>query len=411
MHTTRVEGRTGSKRVSEAQRHPIQFALLAVAAVVALIVVGAVLRSRGGIERIPTATVRRGEVEIKVVEAGELRASEQATISASNDKQIIWLAPEGSWVEEGDPLVKLASDKYEISRRAAESALLVAKAELRRARSDLAGKRAVEERARLEYEALPELAQKGYINRSEVERARLALEEVRSDSRGYQAAVSAARANVSHAEQDLREQERKFAQGSIVAPRAGLVVYATFGPAAEPKKISVGMVPFEGQDLMYLPDTSRMIIDAAISEFDLAKVRVGSDVQVQLDAYANQTFRGRVTSISTLARPKISQVTGKPTGLKVFDASIEVLDEDDRLRPGLSATVEILVSRHEDVLYVPLAGIFVDESERTVVYTQGNGGAAEAHPVRIGESNDRVAIVEEGLEEGSEILLARPASL
>jgi HlyD family secretion protein len=162
---------------------------------------------------------------------------------------------------------------------------------------------------------------------------------------------------------------------------------------------------------MYLPDTSRMIIDAAISEFDLAKVRVGSDVQIRLDAYANEVFPGRVTSISTLARPKISQVTGKPTGLKVFDASIEVLDQDERLRPGLSATVEILVSRHEGVLYVPLAGIFVDEHEQTVVYTQGEDGAAEPHVVRIGESNDRVAIVEKGLEEGSEILLSRPQSL
>jgi hypothetical protein len=222
MHTTLLEGRTGAKRVSEGRRNPVQLAALAGAAVVALVVAGAVLRSRSDVERIPTAAVRRGDVEIKVVESGELRASEQVTISASNDKQIVWLAPEGSWVEEGEPLVKLASDKYEISRRAAESALLVAKAELRRAYSDLAGKRAVEERARLEYEALPELAEKGYINRSEVDRARLALEEVSSDSRGYEAAVAAARANVSRAEQDLREQERKFAQGIIEAPRAGL---------------------------------------------------------------------------------------------------------------------------------------------------------------------------------------------
>ncbi|MEN8185171.1 MAG: hypothetical protein ABFS46_21825, partial [Myxococcota bacterium] len=180
-------------------------------------------------EMIPVVRVVRGDVRITVTESGELRAAHQATVSAPTDKQIVWLVPEGSRVREGDELVRFESQKYEIAKSSAESALAVARAGLRRARSDLAGHRATEERARLEYVSLPPLAEKGFITQSELDGARLAYEEVRAETRSRMAAVDAARANVDRAEQEVQQQERKLAEGTVHAPRAGVVVYATTG--------------------------------------------------------------------------------------------------------------------------------------------------------------------------------------
>jgi RND family efflux transporter MFP subunit len=357
--------------------------------------------------RIPTARVQRGDVRISIVESGELRAEQQATVSATNDKQIVWLVPEGTRVAEGDLLIRFESQKYEIAKAAAESALAVARADLARAIGQLEAQQAAEEKARLDYESLPELAAKGFVNRNELDAARLAHREVQASTRSYAATVEAARANVERAEREVEQQDRKLAEGLLHAPRDGVVVYATTGDKANPRKIAVGVTPFEGMELMYLPDPTSMRVDAEISEFDLAKVRVGSPVELRLDAYPEAVFRGEVASVASLARQKISKVSGQPIGVKVFDVSIEVLDRDERLKPGLSTSVEILVSENPDVLYVPVSAIFLDEHEQAAVYVK-EGGRAVKRPVVLGGSTDRVAIVESGVQEGEELLLGMP---
>ena len=381
-----------------------------VGGVAVLLVIVASLPGDSSVADIPSAVVERGDVRVTIVESGELRSEHQATVSAPTDKQIIWLVPEGTRVKKGDVVVRFESQKYEIAKSGAESALAVARADLKRAESDLRAQRANEERARLEYAVLPELAERGFVNRRELDAARLAYEEVKAATHSFEASVEAARANVERAAREVQQQERKLQEGVVEAPRDGVVVYATTGEATNPRKITVGMTPFEGMDLMYLPDPSSMRVDAEISEFDLAKVQPGSPVELRLDAYQDVTFRGEVASIASLARQKISKVSGQPIGVKIFDVSIRVLDEDERLKPGLTTTAEILVSENEDVLYVPLAAVFVDELDRTVVYVQQDGGVVK-QPVELGGSTDRIAIVQAGLEEGERVLLGLPEEL
>ncbi len=384
--------------------------IVAPAVLVAILAGSSLLMSRDGDTDIPTTLVKRDKVTIKITESGELRAQDQVTISAITDKQILWLAPEGQKVGEGDTLIKYESEKYLISRGEAESGVVVAKAELIRARNDHEAQQAKEEAARRNYETLPELAKKGFVQESEVEQARLTHLELKSKTRSLHAAIDAAHANVERASRAVVQQERKLRQGVVLAPRAGLVVYAMVGDEENQKKISVGMVPFEGMDLMYLPDISSMLVDAEISEVDLAKVRVGQPVEIRLDAYPDVVFKGEVIVIADLARRKISRITGKATGAKVFDVTVKVTDMDIRLKPGLTATIDIIVNEYESVPYVPLEAVYLDEQDQTVVYTK-RGGSIQARTVVIGESNDRVAIVKDGLKDGDEVLLGRPNSI
>jgi HlyD family secretion protein len=372
--------------------------------------VTAAVRSDSGVGRIPTVRVQRGDVRITIAESGELRAEQQSTISATNDKQIVWLVPEGTRVKEGDLLVRFESQKYEIAKSTAQSALAVARANLSKALGQLEAQKVAVEKARLEYASLPELAEKGFVNRNELDAARLAHEEVRASTRSFQAAVEAARADVERAEGEVEQQNRKLDEGVVKAPRDGVVVYATTGEATAPRKVTVGMTPFEGMELIYLPDPSTMRVDTEVSEFDVAKVRVGAPVELRLDAYPDASFRGEVASVAALARQKISRVSGQAIGVKIFDVSIKVLDKDERLKPGLTTTVQVLVSDDRGVLYIPVAGIFIDELEKTVVYVK-RGRGAEKRAVKLAGSTDRVAIVASGLAEGDEILLDEPRSL
>jgi HlyD family secretion protein len=230
---------------------------------------------------------------------------------------------------------------------------------------------------------------------------------VRAANRAFDAAISAAHANVERAEQAVEVEQRKLDEGEVHAPTDGVVVYATGPDAANPVKISVGMIPYEGQPLIYLPNTSEMMVETEISEFDLGKVDVGTRAELRLDAYPGARFKGEVINVGALARQKISRATGKPTGVKVFDVKIRVSEADPRLRPGLSATVDFLVDELNDALYVPIAAVFVDELDRMVAYRQV-GGDVEARPLVLGGSTDRIAVVSEGLEEGDQVLLVAP---
>jgi HlyD family secretion protein len=383
--------------------------LLWIAAPAALLLAGALagFLGRDPDVALPTAQVERGDVRITLTESGELRAGEQTTVSAANDKMITWLVPEGTHVKKGDLLIRFEAGKYELSRNTARSVLEVARADLAKALSEREARQATEAKARLDYESLPELAEKGYINHNELEAARLAYQEVRSANLAFDAAVAAARANVARAEQDLAVEQRKLDEGTVYAPCDGVVVYATGNDPATPIRISVGMIPFEGQALLYLPDTSSMIVETEISEFDLGKVQVGSQAELRLDAYPEARFRGEVIAVGSLARQKISRITGKATGVKVFDVKLEVLDDDERLRPGLSTTVDFLVSERAGALYLPLSAVFMDELDRTVVYVKSARGTEE-RLVELGGSTDRIAIVEKGLAEGDEVLLVQP---
>lgn len=384
--------------------------IVAPAVIMVLFIGSTLIISEDGDTNIPTTKVKRDKVTIKIIEIGELRAQDQVTISAVTDKQILWLAPEGKRVEEGDTLIIYESEKYLISRGEAESGVVVARAELVKAYSDLEAHKAKEEAVRKNYETLLDLAKKGFVQESEVEQARLSYLELKSKTRSLQAAVDAARANVERATRSVNQQERKLREGVVLAPRAGLVVYATAGDEENPKKINVGMVPFEGMDLMYLPDISSMLVDAEISEVDLSKVTVGQRTEIRLDAYPDDVFNGEVSAIADLAKRKISRITGKATGAKVFEVTIKVLASDVRLKPGLTATVDIIVNDYDDVPYIPLEAVFLDEQDQTVVYAK-KGGGVETRSVVIGESNDRVAVIKAGLEEGEEVLLGRPNSI
>lgn len=404
------------KEVSEFQGGAVspqrrKLMLLLAPVVLILILVGSSLViSEGEDANIPVAKVKRGDVTIKITESGELRAQDQVTISAVTDKQILWLVPEGTWVQEGDTLIKFESEKYLISRGEAESQVEVVKADLVRAQSDLESMMAKEEAARKNYESMPELLKKGFLQESDVEQARLSYMELKSRTRAMRAAISAATANVARAERALEQQERKLRQGVVLAPRAGLVVYALAGEGEEQKKISLGMTPFEGMDLMYLPDISKMLVDTELSEVDIARVSLGMPVEVRLDAYPDTVFSGEVSFIADLAKRKISRITGKATGAKIFDITVKINAEDRRLKPGLTATADIIVNVYQDAIYIPLEGVFLNEQDQTIAYVQKNG-KIEARTILIAESNDRVAVVNEGLQEGEEVLLARPNSI
>jgi hypothetical protein len=357
--------------------------------------------------QIPTADVQKGDLTMALTEVGELKATRSATISAPNDRLITYLAPEGSFVKAGDLLVQLEAEKYKIAIDESKSAVDVAMAQEKKAQSDLESQKFKEEGTKKQYESLLGLKEKGFAMESEVETARLAYLELKSKSGSFVAAVDEAKSNVEHARSAVSQMQNKLATNAVFAPQAGLVVYADVGKPEDGKKVEVGMTPFQGQALMYLPDISSMQVETEVNEMDVEKIRVGQPVEIKLDAVKDVAFKGKVANIGSLAEQKVSKVSGRRTGVKVFSVTIDVVDADPRLRPGLSANASILIDTFKGVTYAPVEAIFND-SGKTIAYVK-RGHKARSVVVDCGTSNDKYVIIRTGLQPGDKVYLGQPS--
>jgi HlyD family secretion protein len=191
------------------------------------------------------------------------------------------------------------------------------------------------------------------------------------------------------------------------APRAGLVIYAKKGGAKSAERIQPGTMVFRGSHLVYLPDVSNMVVDTEVNEIDIRNVKVGGRADVRLEAYPGETFHGEVLEISYLAKLKRSN-SGAATGIKVFDVVVKLEEKDPRLKPGLTAALDVIIDHYEDVISVPLSAVRSQSGRHTVFVS--NAGKIEARKVVLGPSNQDRVIVKEGLRPGEQVVLSDPSS-
>src|SRR5437870_4570146 len=327
--------------------------------------------------------VQSGEFVAKITEPGELRALESATISAAKDLTIIYLIPEGTYAKKGDVLARFDPGKYETQLEAAQ-------VNLQRVRAG----------------ATPAELERAQVR---LEQATFALNKAKagmeSQLQSYQAGVEREKANVERAKTLIETAETRLKVKEITAPKDGLVVYAKASDNKGNEKIQLGMIPYEGQPILYLPDPSTIVADTEVNEVDIAKVRVGGPVELELDSFPGVVFHGTVLKIGSLARMKLTPA-GTPSGVKVFDVTVKIDDDDQRIRPGLSATVGIIVEHHHNVLSVPLSAVLARKVGHAVLVA--DGGRLEERRVVLGPSNEHRVVVEAGLSEGERVLVNPP---
>jgi HlyD family secretion protein len=333
-------------------------------------------------------------------------------------------------------LKKYLEGEYPQQLQQAEANITLAQAELERAADNLAWSET--------------LAAEGYLTRTELEADRLAknkceldlnlartklsllkeytyvrdVEQLGSDLEQAKMALERtkrkAKAGVVQAEADLRAKESEFnrqraklekideqiTKCRIVAPVAGMVVYATTGQPRRwnnPEPLEEGQEVRERQELIYLPTNEAMTVDVKIHEASRHKIRPGLLARVTVDALPEKVFWGRVGKIAVL--PDSSDAWLNPD-LKAYPTEIEIDDGSNLLSAGMSCRVEIIVEQYVDVLSVPIQAV-VRVGKETVVYIPGPNGPVR-RPVEVGLDNNTNIHILRGLTEGELVLLTPP---
>ncbi len=204
-------------------------------------------------------------------------------------------------------------------------------------------------------------------------------------------------------EEELKEKYEKQVENCIIkAPSPGLVVYARPQRRWRSEEfIEEGTMVHERQQLINLPDLNNLIVEVKIHESKIALVKEGQRAEIIITSLDELTLEGSVQRVGIL--PDHVDRFLNPD-LKVYNVKIAIEDSTGfELKPGMSANVKILVDRVENVLCVPVQSIVAQRQRRYVQVL--DGGSLQRHEVSVGRYNDRLAVIEQGLEEGDHVML------
>lgn len=351
---------------------------------------------------IPTTIVSRGEFVISQSVNGEVDAKRAYTLSAPRIRglQITWLAPEGSTVKKGASVIKFDASKQEADLADHKSELKIKTSALERAKKEyiIQEKQLTLdlEKARRNYDEkkheAPRIAEEAQMEKELAElNFDAKLEQLKGD-------VEKAEVEVQRARDQTNLAQKELDQTTIIAPIPGLVVYLEIWKGSGMSKVQEGDSPWPGMGLVKLPDLSEMIVKTMVSEVDANKVDSGQEVIVVLDALPDKEYEGQVAKKGTLARKK-----ERGSKINVFDVEVAIHDHDDDLKPGMSASCDIIIERIPDIVFVPIEAVFEKEGQ-TVVYLADKN----EREVEVGRRNNVAIEILSGLEKGKEICLLDP---
>ena len=264
--------------------------------------------------------------------------------------------------------------------------------------------RTSEVRSDIEAEILRLLAEESQVTIEQL------AEQVRLQEVADAAELRSLDLGVSQEEKRLERTQFDMQKMQLRSPVAGLVVIETVFQRGSFAQASPGDEVRAGSYFMRVVDLSKMAVFANLNQVDSQMVQMGSPVAVQLDAYPEVTFKGRVASVGAMAKSGGSSGgrRGSPGSsgsrdqwVKQVAIEIEILGQDERVSPDLSASADILVEESDSALVIPRAAM-EERGDSRVVWVR-DGGSFSEREVRIGSISDTQAVVLDGLSEGEEI--------
>lgn len=202
----------------------------------------------------------------------------------------------------------------------------------------------------------------------------------------------------------LKRLQEQIQACKIYAPQDGQVIYANQRDGrSDQVLIEEGAVVRERQPIVMLPDLTAMKVNARVHESRISMIREGLPVRVKVDAYPDEIYSGVVDSVASVPSSTGSSFM---RDIKEYEATVRILDEEEKvskLRPGLTAQMEVLVESREDVLQTPIQSVVSIAGKQFVFVVEGP--KVTHREVHVGKSNERFVEVLEGLVEGDQVVM------
>ncbi|MGY6743439.1 MAG: efflux RND transporter periplasmic adaptor subunit [Cecembia sp.] len=367
---------------------------------------------------VETAKAKKASITEKVSASGVVEPEIEVKLSPDVAGEIIELnVIEGDSVKVMDLLVKIRPDNFISALDRARANLNQNKANLAQSNANLKRAEAQFIRAELEYKRNEKLFQDKVISDADWEQFQANFLTAKNDLDAAQQSVLAAEFIVKSSQATVDEAAENLRLTNVYSPVNGIVSKLL----VEKGERVVGTQQMAGTEMLRLADLSRMEVRVNVNENDIIRISMGDTTIIDVDSYAatGKKFKGVVTSIANSANTKAS-----PDAVTEFEVKIRILNDSyadlitERnkypFRPGMTATVDIITQRKDNVLSVPLAAV-TTRDDRVTESPDGSSrskelvfvmeeGKAKIIEIKTGISDfDNIEVLE-GLSEGQEIV-------
>ena len=288
------------------------------------IIATVIMKSDSDAMRVEAEKVKRETIIHKVNASGKIQPETEIKISATISAWITEInVKEGDHVVQGQHLISLDEKQMRSSYEQARSSVKSAKASLRQINAQKERVESLYARKLVSEQELESITAQYELAESKLEQTQAALE-----SRGDE-----------------------LAKTRILAPHAGTVTKVN----KEVGEMALGSV-FQADVLMTIADLNRMEVVVEVNENDVISVTVGDTSEIEIDAFQDTLFYGVVSEIAHVA-----QTTGLGTQEQVtnFEVKVRMIDVPEGIRPGMSATANIITDIRKDVISIPIQALTV----------------------------------------------------
>ncbi len=327
------------------------------------------------------------DIEERVSASGRIFPVVEVAISSDVSGEVVELkVAEGDSVRAGELLARVDADAYESQVARGRASLDASRANVANAEASVEQARATRKQqeaqlllAKSALQRAEKLKSEGLISDAELEEAsntvrvlEANLEATDATIRAAQQSTRAAEFNVKSQAATLSELSTNLRRTNIISPMTGIVSQLN----VEQGERVVGTMQMAGTEMARIADLSQMEVQVEVSENDIPRVTLGDAVDIEVDAYLDRIFKGKVTEISNSANNLSSaagitsltsdQVTNFVVKILINPASYQDLVTPTRpfpFRPGMSAAVDILTESAEDVVAVPIAAVTAREKD------------------------------------------------
>lgn len=381
---------------------------------------GGVIGNNDDSKEVEVAKVDQMNIVETVSATGKIQPEIEVKISSEVSGEIIQLPiKEGQQVKKGDLLVKINPDIYVSGVNRTAASLSTTKAGYSQAEAQV-------KEAKANYDRNKPLFEKGVISKSEWDRIVSAYEVAEANKQS-------AYFNVQSATATLTEARDNLGRTTIYAPADGTISLLS----VELGERVLGTQQMAGTEILRVANLNNMEVEVDVNENDIVKVTVGDSAKIEVDAYLKKEFKGIVTSISNSASSALTadQVTNFKVKVRILKESYEDLLKGKApnyspFRPGMTATVDIITTKKQNIIGVPISAVVVKEDttsakkdivaelEKEEKQNKGTynpdqkfecvfvkvGDKAKLRVVKTGIQDDTNIEIMEGLKKGEEII-------
>ncbi|HPW18333.1 MAG TPA: efflux RND transporter periplasmic adaptor subunit [Candidatus Aminicenantes bacterium] len=372
-------------------------------AVLGLIVAGNLQSRREKAVKVTVDKAKRQDLTSIISASGEVKPKKNINISAQVPGRIVKIGVvEGQEVKAGDFLLSLDSAQYEANADRDRNYIRAANADLIQAEARLGRDKASLDRQQKLY--ADELISEDQLEAAQAQYAVTSAQ------------VNAIRFQIKQAEASLKSTLDNLAKTTYGSPIDGVI---TSLRVEEGEVAIIGTMNNPGTVLLTIADLSVMEVEVEVDETDVVGVALGQAARVRVDAFPDKTFDGRVTEIGSSALQRAASGVSTRES-KDFKVVVTLENPSERLKPGLSASADIVVAEKAQALAVPISALVLRDKpgaaalaaakEEEGVYVV-EAGRAKFAPVVKGIAGGMMIEIASGLAEGQELITGPYASL